>query len=70
MRIVEVETWRSDVPLSRPYTIATRTVSAVELFFVRIRAEDGTVGIGSGSPVRASPANRRRPVAKPSGKTG
>ncbi|MCP3963321.1 MAG: dipeptide epimerase [bacterium] len=50
MKIRHVDTWKSDVELSRPYTIATRTITAVELFFVRIRADDGTVGVGSASP--------------------
>ena len=50
MRIATVESWLEAVPLTRPYTIATRTIEAVDLFFVRLRASDGTVGLGSASP--------------------
>ncbi len=50
MKITRVESWRRDVALSRPYTIATRTITAVELFFVRLTTEDGLIGLGSASP--------------------
>lgn len=50
MKIVAIESWLEAVPLTRPYTIATRTISAVELFFVRLRADDGSMGYGSASP--------------------
>ena len=50
MKITGIESWRRDVDLARPYTIATRTIAAVELFFVRIRTADGTCGYGSASP--------------------
>ncbi|MEM7584875.1 MAG: dipeptide epimerase [Acidobacteriota bacterium] len=51
MKITRVESHRCDVPLSRPYTIATRTISAVELMFLRLITDDGQVGLGSASPV-------------------
>ena len=50
MRIDRIETWKEAVPLTRPYSIASRTISDVELFFVRAVAEDGQVGLGSASP--------------------
>ncbi len=50
MKITAVETWRQDVELSRPYTIATRTISAVELFFVKVASDQGAAGFGSASP--------------------
>ncbi len=50
MRITGVETSKRDVELTRPYTIATRTITAVELFFVRIRTDSGLEGHGSASP--------------------
>lgn len=50
MKIVDVDTWRESVPLSRPYTIAYKTTSAVDLFFVRLTTDTGHVGVGSGSP--------------------
>ncbi len=50
MKITRVESWKSDVALKRPYTIATRTIDAVELFFVRVACDDGLTGHGSASP--------------------
>ncbi len=50
MKITRVETWKRDVELTRPYTIATRTIHAVELFFVRVTSEQGLTGHGSASP--------------------
>ena len=50
MKISTVETWKTDVELTRPYTIATRTIRAVELFFVRLRTDTGLCGCGSASP--------------------
>ena len=49
MKITRIETHQRAVELTRPYTIATRTISAVELFFVRIGI-DGLSGHGSASP--------------------
>lgn len=50
MRITDVEIRREPLPLSRPYTIATRRVEAVDLFFVVLRTKSGRRGLGSGSP--------------------
>jgi len=50
MRIAKIDTWPQPVPLTRPYSIASRTISDVGLFFVRIITEDGTVGLGCASP--------------------
>ncbi len=50
MKITRIESWKSDVKLTRPYTIATRTIDAVELFFLRIRTDQGLAGHGSASP--------------------
>ena len=53
MNITQVEAWRESLALTRPYTIAYQTTSDVELFFVRIGAESGLVGLGSAAPVEA-----------------
>lgn len=53
MRIVDVETWRESLALTRPYTIAYQTTDAAELFFVRLVAERGLVGLGAAAPVEA-----------------
>ena len=50
MRIAAVEAWKVDVPLSRPYTIAFKTFTAVEMLAVRITGEDGSYGLGSATP--------------------
>lgn len=46
-----VTTWWESVPLARPYRIAGRTTTAVEMGFVRVLAGDGSVGYGCASPV-------------------
>ena len=51
MNIASVEAWRESLALTRPYTIAYQTTSNIELFFVRLVAENGTVGLGSAAPV-------------------
>jgi len=50
MKISRIETWSQPVPLTRPYSIASRTISDVELFFVRVIATDGSIGLGCASP--------------------
>lgn len=50
MKIETVESWRETVPLSRPYSIANHSFDAVALFFLRLRADDGSIGLGSASP--------------------
>ena len=51
--IVAIETWREGLPLTRPYSIAYQTVSAVELLFVRLLTDRGIGGLGSASPAIA-----------------
>ncbi|MGD8286610.1 MAG: dipeptide epimerase [Desulfobacterales bacterium] len=50
MKIKKVSTWKENLELTRPYTIAYERVEAVENLFVLIEAENGLVGIGAGSP--------------------
>lgn len=50
MKIMEIETWRRAIELTHPYTIASRTITDVELFFVRLLTDDGFTGLGSASP--------------------
>ena len=49
-KILDVECWIENLKLAKPYTIAFQTVESVENFFVKIRLDDGTWGIGSGAP--------------------
>ena len=51
VKIARVESWTEAIPLSRPYTIAFKSTSEVELPFVRVTADNGQVGLGSASPV-------------------
>lgn len=48
--ITRVETWVEHLELTKPYTIAYKTVESVENVFVRIESGDGTIGLGAGSP--------------------
>lgn len=50
MKIKKIKTWKEDLKLTRPYTIAYETVDSVENCFVSLEAENGMVGIGIGSP--------------------
>ncbi len=50
MKIIRAHCWKENLELTKPYTIAYTTVDAVENFFVAIELEDGTVGLGAGSP--------------------
>ncbi len=50
MKITRVEAWKESVPLSRPYTIAFKTVSTVDLYFARLVTDAGVEGLGSAAP--------------------
>lgn len=51
MKIVRAESWTEAIPLTRPYAIAFATTETAELAFVRLTAEDGTIGLGCAAPV-------------------
>lgn len=53
MKIAHASWWQRNLALTRPYTIAYRSISEVELFFVRLQDADGKVGLGSASPAQA-----------------
>ncbi|ACN14312.1 chloromuconate cycloisomerase-like protein [Desulforapulum autotrophicum HRM2] len=50
MKIKEITIWKEDLALTRPYTIAYETISAVENVFVLLETDNGITGIGAGSP--------------------
>ncbi len=50
MKIKKITIWKEDLELTRPYTIAYETISSVENLFVLLETENGTTGIGAGSP--------------------
>ena len=50
MKILRIESWRQDVPLTRPYTVAFGTRTATTLFFVRIVTDAKHIGLGAAAP--------------------
>jgi L-alanine-DL-glutamate epimerase-like enolase superfamily enzyme len=50
MKIKHLHAWKQDLTLVRPYTIASRQVTAVENVFFEILLENGMTGIGSANP--------------------
>ena len=48
--IKTVKTWSENLELTRPYTIAYKTVNAVENVFVYLETHGGITGMGAGSP--------------------
>jgi L-Ala-D/L-Glu epimerase len=50
MKIKSIEVYKKNLALTRPYTIAFRTISDVEAVFVEIKLTNGMVGLGSANP--------------------
>ena len=50
MQISKVRFWKEDLALSRPYTIAYKTIDAVENVFLTLELSNGRMGIGAASP--------------------
>ena len=50
MKISKATYWTEKLSLTRPYTIAYERIESVENLFVRLRADDGSVGLGVASP--------------------
>ncbi|MEE4112089.1 MAG: dipeptide epimerase, partial [Desulfobacteraceae bacterium] len=50
MQIKKVMTWKEDLKLTRPYSIAYERIESVENLFVLIEGENGKIGLGAGSP--------------------
>jgi L-alanine-DL-glutamate epimerase-like enolase superfamily enzyme len=50
VKIARIESWREDVPLTRPYSIAFQSTEAVTILGLAITADDGTVGLGAATP--------------------
>jgi len=57
MIIRNVETWTDRLPLTRPYVIATREVSTVDLHFVRLESDHGAIGLGCAAPTAVTEEN-------------
>lgn len=50
MKIIAVQVWKENLELTRPYTIAYRTIDQVENIFVTVELANGLKGIGAASP--------------------
>ncbi|MDL4838865.1 mandelate racemase/muconate lactonizing enzyme family protein [Aquibacillus rhizosphaerae] len=50
MKIAKLETIQMNVPLTKPFKTALRTVTQLESIFVKITCEDGTIGWGEAPP--------------------
>jgi len=50
VKITHIEVFSEAMPLTRPYTIAFRTVADVQMNFVEIHTDNGFVGLGCASP--------------------
>ena len=50
MKIKSINTYIKDLELIKPYTIAFKTISAVENVFVEIELENGIIGLGATNP--------------------
>ncbi len=48
--ITEVNIWKENLELARPYTIAYKTMEAVENVFITLRSSNGLLGFGAASP--------------------
>ena len=50
MKIVSVKAYLQQLPLTKPYTIAYKTISDTEIVFLEIILENGIMGIGASNP--------------------
>ena len=50
MKIISAKAWLKSLPLTRPYTIAYKTIAATEIVFLELTLENGLTGIGASNP--------------------
>ena len=50
MKIIKVEAFIKNLELTKPYTIAYKTIADVENVFLLITLENGMIGIGAANP--------------------
>lgn len=50
MKINSINVWQEKLPLTKPYTIAYKTITHTELIFAEVILENGIVGLGSANP--------------------
>lgn len=49
-KITAIKIWKEDLQLTKPYTIAYKTIDSIENIFVYLETGEGLYGIGSGCP--------------------
>ncbi len=50
MKIKNIEVFSKNLALTKPYTIAYKTIAEVENVFLLITLENGVVGVGASNP--------------------
>lgn len=50
MKIRSVTAWLQQLPLTKPYTIAYKTISSTEIVFLKLTLENGITGMGASNP--------------------
>jgi L-Ala-D/L-Glu epimerase len=50
MKIKSVNVWLQQLPLTKPYTIAYKTITDTEIVFMEVMLENGIVGMGAANP--------------------
>ncbi|MDN3656649.1 dipeptide epimerase [Ferruginibacter paludis] len=50
MKIKSVKAWLQHLPLTKPYTIAYKTIADTEIIFLEIVLENGIIGLGASNP--------------------
>ncbi|MBL7817058.1 MAG: dipeptide epimerase [Saprospiraceae bacterium] len=52
MTIKSIKVYKKNLALTRPYTIATKTISDVESVFLEIELSNGIIGLGAANPAK------------------
>ena len=50
MKIQSIKVWLQQLPLTKPYTIAYKTIQDTEIIFLEITLQNGIVGLGASNP--------------------
>lgn len=50
MKISSIKVWLQELPLTKPYTIAYKTITATEIVFLEVTLANGITGLGASSP--------------------
>jgi L-Ala-D/L-Glu epimerase len=50
MKIQSIKVWLQELPLTKPYTIAYKTITGTEIVFLEITLGNGITGLGASSP--------------------